>query len=142
MFNNLNELRSTIPCTLCPLCELQEEDPKHLFLECPVTANYWQVLGSWWKISIPIFNRCEDPITWSRFAVNKKTEGSWLRVVIVALLVSIWKHRNGVVFEKKRVTGEKQFREFIELSYFWLSSRNSKFKKELRSWVQNPYNVM
>ncbi|KAL4588867.1 hypothetical protein LXL04_001764 [Taraxacum kok-saghyz] len=123
---------------ICPLCELREEDPKHLFLECSITAKYWQVLGSWWRISIPVFSRCEDPIYWSSFAVNNRIEGSWLRVVVNAILVSIWKLRNRVMFDKKKVNEEKDFRDFIELSFYWLNSRNPKFKKKLNLWVQNP----
>ena len=138
----LSDIGIDIPCTLCPLCEEKEEDLKHLFLECLVTASYWQVLGNWWKISIPIFNRIEDLFIWSRFAMKKKVEGSWFQVVILAVLVSIWKFRNGVIFEKKSVTGERNFRDFIELSFLWLNSRNPKFRKELSSWIQNPNCIM
>ncbi|KAL4575046.1 hypothetical protein LXL04_021886 [Taraxacum kok-saghyz] len=46
-------------------------------------------------------------------------------------MVSIWKLRNGAIFEKKKPAGDKDLRDFMELSFFWLSNRNPKFKWEL-----------
>ena len=94
----LSDMGMDIPSTLCPLCELKVEDTFHLFFECQETAKYWQFLGNWWKISIPIFEWSFDPFRWSKFAIKKKAEGSWFQVVVTALMVSIWKTRNGVVF--------------------------------------------
>ena len=125
-----------IPCTLCPLCELKVEDTQHLFFECPVADKYWRVLGNWWNVSIPIFDKSIDPLCWSKVAIKKKKEGAWFQVVVLALLVSIWHLRNGVIFEKRKVEVDKDMRQFIELSYFWLNSRNPKFKLELNSWLK------
>ena len=67
-------------------------------------------MGLWWKIQIPKFKNCEEALVWTWFALEKKTTGQWLLVAFIALLNSIWRLRNKVIFEKKRVFEEKEFR--------------------------------
>ncbi|KAL4580475.1 hypothetical protein LXL04_016669 [Taraxacum kok-saghyz] len=64
----------------------------------------------------------------------------WLQVAIIAVLTSIWKTRNGVVFDKKKVVVDFEFKKSQELAFQWLSSRNSKFKLDLCNWMCNPSN--
>ncbi|KAL4557167.1 hypothetical protein LXL04_035339 [Taraxacum kok-saghyz] len=94
----------------------------------------------WWKLKPPEFQDLEDPLKWAWFATkNKKTNG-WLQVAIIAVLTSIWKIRNRVVFDKKKVVVDFEFKKSHELAFQWLSSRNSKFKLDLCNWVSNPSN--
>ena len=131
-----------VPNTLCPLCEQKEEDAKRLFLGCHISAQFWSKLGTWWQTSIPCFSRSEDPILWSKFAIKIRLESSWFQVVVIAVLVSIWKMKNGVIFDKKKVDVYREFRNIIELSFCWLSSRNRKFNRELGKWTQSPNSNM
>ncbi|KAL4570510.1 hypothetical protein LXL04_026166 [Taraxacum kok-saghyz] len=61
-----------------------------------------------------------------------------LRFFIIHLNQSIWKVRNGVIFENLKVEIDREFRKVIELSFLWLNSRFSKFNREFRSWTQCP----
>ena len=65
-------------------------------------------------------------------------EGSWFQVTVIAVLVTIWKMRNGVIFDKKKVDIERECRNFKELSFLWLDSRNSKFNRSLGNWIVKP----
>ena len=139
----VSDMGIDIQCTLCPLCELKEEDNLHLFFECEFSRSLWLKFGDWWKVQIPTFNRAEDPLVWASYVFQKKYECSRLQVAVIALLVSIWKTRNGVIFDKKKAEKVRVFRNIIELAYFWLAyfwlfSRNSRFKVEMKNWTLNP----
>ena len=139
---NLIDMRMDIPSTLCPLCEVKEESSQHLFFECRVSSSFWSKLGCWWKVNIPTFHRNEDPLDWSWFAVEKRREGLWFQVSIMAVLTSIWSIRNGAVFDNKKVVVDTEFCRIQELAFFWLRSRNRKFKMELNNWILNPKHNM
>ena len=111
-------------------------------MECSLAAYFWHKLGAWWKVNLPTFQRTEDPLIWSWYALKNRKEGRWLQVAIIAMMVSIWKLRNGVTFEKKKIEVDIEFRKTQEMAYFWLRSRNSKFKMELCNWISNPQNSM
>ncbi|KAL4555000.1 hypothetical protein LXL04_037610 [Taraxacum kok-saghyz] len=108
----------------------------------PAAKQNKEKFGQWWKLNPPDFQRNEDPLIWSWFAIKNKAAGAWLQVAIIAMLVSIWRIRNGVVFDKKKVVIDFEFRKSKELAFQWLSSRNSKFKLELCNWISNPSNIM
>ena len=58
------------------------------------------------------FRSIEDPLIWSWFKIEKKVEGTWLQVAVLALFVSIWRIRNGVIFEKEKMDEDREFRNF------------------------------
>ncbi|KAL4575584.1 hypothetical protein LXL04_022432 [Taraxacum kok-saghyz] len=121
--NIKSDMGLDIPCTLCPLCELEEENIKHMLFDCPVSAKLWSKFGNWWKVSIPSFDRSEDPLVWSRFALNKSLEGSWFQVAVIALL----KLRNGVIFVKKKVDEDREFRNMpSKMESEWREVRRKK----------------
>ncbi|KAL4581830.1 hypothetical protein LXL04_006362 [Taraxacum kok-saghyz] len=79
-----------------------------------------------------------DFLRWVWSKQKNVKDGLRLQLGLVAVLVTIWKVRNSIIFEKKKMEVEKEFRNSQELAYLWISSRNSKFKMELNSWVLNP----
>ena len=131
-----------IPNTLCPLCDEKEEDVKHLMFDCRVSSIFWSMFGNWWQKTLPAFNRCEDPKIWAFAAFNNTIDRSCFQVAANALMVSIWKLRNGVVFDKLKVEVDREFRNIKDLSFLWLNSRCSKFNRELINWTQCPYSHM
>ncbi|KAL4563168.1 hypothetical protein LXL04_027203 [Taraxacum kok-saghyz] len=60
----------------------------------------------------------------------------------MAVLTSIWSIRNGAVFDNKKVVVDTEFCRIKELVFFWLRSRNRKFKMELNNWISNPKHNM
>ncbi|KAL4590254.1 hypothetical protein LXL04_003180 [Taraxacum kok-saghyz] len=65
-------------------------------------------------------------------------EGLRIQLDMVAVIATIWMVRNGIIFEKRKMDIEKEFRNSQELAYLWISSRNAKFKMELNKWVLDP----
>ena len=119
---------------------------RRIFVICSLdalfSAAFWCKIGTWWNATPPKFQRSEDPLNWLGISLKNRTEGLWLQVAIIAVLVSIWKHRNGVIFDKKKIEVDIEFRKSQELAFYWISSMNSKFKMELNKWITNPKNNM
>ncbi|KAL4563538.1 hypothetical protein LXL04_027581 [Taraxacum kok-saghyz] len=112
----------------------------HAF-DCPNQLTARDIIAihkCWWKVNIPTFHRNEDPLDWSWFALEKRREGLWLQVAIMAVLTSIWRLRNGAVFDNKKVVVDTEFCRIQELAFFWVGSRNPKFKMKLNNWISNP----
>ncbi|GKU94430.1 hypothetical protein SLEP1_g7926 [Rubroshorea leprosula] len=42
----------------CTLCEVQDEDTNHLFLNCKIARWLWSACARWWGITITIDNDC------------------------------------------------------------------------------------
>jgi hypothetical protein len=134
----LCDMGMDIPSTICPICEILEEDTTHLFFDCSKVAGLWQKFGVWWSVNIPRSRQVEDIFAWSWQNRRSEKDCCILQVAIIAILFSIWRTRNGVIFEKKKMEVDKEFRNAQELAFFWLYNRNGKFKNELNSWISNP----
>ncbi|KAL4589338.1 hypothetical protein LXL04_002244 [Taraxacum kok-saghyz] len=106
----LNDMGMYIPCTLCPLCGDCEEDSTHLFFECSKTARAWQKFGDWWSLDVPLLRDVEDLYNWSWITQSNEKNLLKFQAAFSALLVTIWRTRNGVVFENKKVGVELDFR--------------------------------
>ena len=131
-----------IPVSLCPICERIEETSAHLFFDCELSSQLWSNLGLWWDVQIPLVSTGEELMNWSWFSMKNRKDGVNLQIAIMAILIVIWRARNGIIFEKKKVEVAREFRNAQELAYFWLSSRNSKFKLDFCNWISNPSSNM
>ena len=82
---------------LCPLCHNDIEDSEHLFLKCPLVHEVWHLAKVYKWLSIPLRVALGDTLqSWLAKLRNSPTPVPLDRVV--ALLWSVWKSRNDVVF--------------------------------------------
>ncbi|KAL4556174.1 hypothetical protein LXL04_038817 [Taraxacum kok-saghyz] len=119
---------------------LTNKNTTHLFINCPLSSLIWAKFGQWWNLPLPTPRTIEEFLVWSSNAQKKTCEDLWFQVAIIAVFSSVWKLRNEVIFDKKKVVIDLEFRKTQEMAYQWLSSRNPKFKWELHKWVYNPRN--
>lgn len=77
-FAERRNIHSSSDLGLCPLCEEAPESADHLFLLCDNAWKVWTYCISWWDMS-------------------------WVwAMILYAVIWSIWKARNEVVFWNKR----------------------------------------
>ena len=114
----LCDMGMDIPSTICPLCDTLEEDITHLFFDCSKVADLWQNFSVWWSENVPRVSRAEDLFVWTWQTKRSEKDCRILQVAIIAVLYSIWRVRNGVVFEKKKMEVERVFRNAQELAFF------------------------
>ena len=87
---------------LCPHCNTTIEDNEHLFLRCPNAQVIWQLAHDHNWVTVDATTR--SPLTlpnWLSFI--KQSVGTTKLDRIVALLMSIWKTRNNIIFRNDRI---------------------------------------
>ena len=87
---------------VCPLCNSGIEDLEHLFLQCPVVQDVWYLANLHKWLSIPLRVAPGDTIQYWLSKLRLSSSPVQLDRV-VALLWSIWKSRNNVVFCNERL---------------------------------------
>ncbi|GJY64500.1 RNA-directed DNA polymerase, eukaryota, reverse transcriptase zinc-binding domain protein [Tanacetum coccineum] len=69
---NLSNRGIDIPCILCPNCGNGVESRNHLFFECSLTVDLFQLLGHWWNIQVPSLS---DPSSWETWFIGLRFSG-------------------------------------------------------------------
>ncbi|CAL1375269.1 unnamed protein product [Linum trigynum] len=101
----------------CPVCWGASETMEHLFLECPVARNLWELAGMGHlgeglpRHSFPLFLK----------KLLMLLRGPEEVMALVALLWRIWKSRNWVVFEGKQFDFPALVRQFCQQVEEWRS---------------------
>ncbi|XP_058189573.1 uncharacterized protein LOC131307180 [Rhododendron vialii] len=84
---------------LCPRCNLERKDLKHLFFDCPLSANIWLQLPA---IQGALTASMEEWKEWLHTNVNHSrtnSRGYFLSVLVLVTLRKIWLAKNGKVFD-------------------------------------------
>jgi hypothetical protein len=100
----------------CAFC-LENESVKHLVFECPVSKYLWSILAYAFGVSVrpTSFAQFWTWVTWC-LPRGKHFYG----VGLAAVCWAIWKTRNAVCFEEKRIKAPTEILCFISsLSFYW-----------------------
>ncbi|KAL4574649.1 hypothetical protein LXL04_021485 [Taraxacum kok-saghyz] len=135
----LAEMKINVPNTMCKICGEEEESIRHLFFECDVAIWLWMRMSLWCKSVIPMFEGVDDVIAWADQNFVDKNRCKIVIVIAVAVLRSIWNHRNEAIFNSKKSGKEECLRRMQEMSYHWLSTRSRVYMPDLNSWKCNSF---
>ncbi|KAL4573213.1 hypothetical protein LXL04_020012 [Taraxacum kok-saghyz] len=134
----LQQLGTTMPSSLCPVCDKEDESILHTFLKCDQAQFVWMRLALWWKISIPVFQLLEDVWIWIDNIPMLSNHRKIFWITVMAALKAIWDARNEKTFNNKERSKEIIFTTAQNLAYNWLSSRNPKFCIDITKWRASP----
>ena len=85
---------------LCVFCSSNGESIKHFFFECPVAWMFWHSCLQWWGISWCYHN---SPMlffeAWQGAPFRGFEKKLWMSMMY-AILWSIWRTRNRIIFEQ------------------------------------------
>ncbi|KAG8501065.1 hypothetical protein CXB51_003131 [Gossypium anomalum] len=85
----------------CPRCRSWVEDSSHIFHQCPITTEVWQLLHLSWVMN----NRNQNIWEWLTW-VFKRGTAKQCRLFCIALWL-IWFSRNQLIHERKPTTGRE-----------------------------------
>ncbi|OEL16134.1 hypothetical protein BAE44_0022847 [Dichanthelium oligosanthes] len=109
--------RCIIDMPFCAYCG-DLEDQEHLFLRCPRARRVWRAIGCPVVPFLPSFRHLWE--------VPELIEGNSARIssaIITALLWSIWKTRNALIFEASYTPTDQTVKEAAACMGLWSTAR-------------------
>ncbi|XP_006606686.1 uncharacterized protein [Glycine max] len=135
--DNLRRRQVSLHTYSCPLCDLEEESVNHLFFNCSKTRSLWWEPMRWVNRVGPFptdpKNHFLQFSQWNRPSYTvKRWEFLW-----IALSVSIWHYRNGMIFKNQPFNPEKVMDEALFHTWSWLKCVEKGFQSHFNFWSTN-----
>jgi len=134
-----NLLRRNVPIqdSLCPLCGGHQEEAGHLFFHCNLTRGLWGESMKWIQAIGALSNDPASHFTQfcNGFGAGRKHSkvcGWW-----IALTITIWRHRNSLLFKGIPFDPHKVMDEALFLAWSWQKAREKGFHTQFNHWSSN-----
>ncbi|KAJ0585981.1 putative RNA-directed DNA polymerase [Helianthus annuus] len=133
----LKERGVPILTEICKVCNMEEETPDHVLVNCRVAEIVWEQVNTWVKATL-----ARKPVTLEE-VFKTLNNANWPKVRkkavhAIYLLTSwvIWRNRNEILFRARDGEVYKMIEEIKEESYQWMKQ---KAKLRLDSWEKWMY---
>ncbi|KAL2965842.1 hypothetical protein AAZX31_16G084300 [Glycine max] len=131
---NLQRRQVQLTDILCPFCRNKEEDATHLFLHCSKIQPLWWETMSWLNLkgATPLTPKqhFQQYIDIQVDGVRIKRWQCWW----MALMWSIWKLRNSIVFSNAAFNANKLFEDATFILRTWLRIFEKDFSIHFNQW--------
>ncbi|GKV37224.1 hypothetical protein SLEP1_g45281 [Rubroshorea leprosula] len=122
----------------CILCNEEDEDFTHLFLNYKTTRWVWQECAKWWGIEILLEKDC-----WKSFQLfGKGSKDPRLRegwdCIWSNVIWAVWLVRNQRIFQDKKIDRGKLLETIQLRSYQWVTAKWDRYAFTLSDWLINP----
>ncbi|KAF5789658.1 putative RNA-directed DNA polymerase [Helianthus annuus] len=120
--------------TDCVFCEEYVESSDHLFASCRFGQAIWEEIFKWCRISTPFFFYAKDVL---EFHTHCRGSRKWQNVVYTVIQTAIWciwRARNEVVFNNKRVAVASVVDEIKVLCFLWVKHRANAASLTWENW--------
>jgi len=121
----------------CDLCGDQEESISYLFFTCKVANMVWNLCNRWVGVLSVQHNQEENFQQFHLIEFNYKGNIIW-KGVWMAIMLSIWKHRNNLVFRNAKSDAEEIFSIAQLRAWVWLKHKNTKVSFSSSDWCLCP----
>ncbi|GJY99576.1 RNA-directed DNA polymerase, eukaryota [Tanacetum coccineum] len=136
--SNLLKRGIQVQSSLCPICNVLQEDTSHLFFSCDVALAISRLICRWWNVSWSPVDSYSGWLEWfNSIRLGSKLKGI-LEGVFYVSWWCLWNFRNQLLFASKKPRKETLFDDVVSRSFIWSNSRcNIKFTWDC--WLQHPY---
>ncbi|GJY51303.1 RNA-directed DNA polymerase, eukaryota [Tanacetum coccineum] len=136
--SNLLKRGIQVQSSLCPICNVLQEDTSHLFFSCDVALAISRLICRWWNVSWSPVDSYSGWLEWfNSIRLGSKLKGI-LEGVFYVSWWCLWNFRNQLLFASKKPRKETLFDDVVSRSFIWSNSRcNLKFIWDC--WLQHPY---
>ncbi|XP_060182396.1 uncharacterized protein LOC132612070 [Lycium barbarum] len=98
----------------CPLCEGADENIRHIFFLCPISALIWQKILHWQGISKPVPGWLEEQ-NWAKSnAAGNNSKAEIYRMPLAGCVYYLWQERNQRLFQNKKRTKDTMLGQIIQ----------------------------
>ena len=123
---NLNIRRVPVGDIMCCLCNGEPESTEHLFFHCQIANKVWKECYRWVNITTVLPYQPHEHFLQHRMpGVGANGSKGWLAVWI-AVLLSIWYHRNAVMFNNGVVDVEEIQVLAKVRAWSWINAKSNK----------------
>lgn len=134
----LVQRRIPIPTMSCPLCEVDDENLKHLFIGCGFAYGVWSFICKWCKVDPFCAFDFKDLLLLCDNIGGNKWRKKIMRGIVMVTIWVLWKTRNAKVFQQKTSRVGEVVAEVKSFSFLWIKNR-SKFKNVVwKDWSDFP----
>ncbi|GKC05913.1 RNA-directed DNA polymerase, eukaryota, partial [Tanacetum coccineum] len=136
--SNLLKRGIQVQSSLCPICNVLQEDTSHLFFSCDVALAISRLICRWWNVSWSPVDSYSGWLEWfNSIRLGSKLKGI-LEGVFYVSWWCLWNFRNQLLFASKKPRKDTLFDDVVSRSFIWSNSRcNLKFTWDC--WLQHPY---
>ncbi|GJX54394.1 RNA-directed DNA polymerase, eukaryota [Tanacetum coccineum] len=126
--SNLLKRGIQVQSSLCPICNVLQEDTSHLFFSCDVALAISRLICRWWNVSWSPVDSYSGWLKWfNSIRLGSKLKGI-LEDVFYVSWWCLWNFRNQLLFASKKPRKETLFDDVVSRSFIWSNSRcNLKF---------------
>ncbi|KAL4568544.1 hypothetical protein LXL04_024158 [Taraxacum kok-saghyz] len=131
-----------IESIMCSVCGLVTEHLLHLFCQCEVATSIWDHIFRW--LQIPSFGvlHPKEVFGWIEECRLRSNQRKVLEVVVCAALWIMWRYRNDVIHESRKMRKGIILDCIKEFSFVWFHNRHNKVVVSWTDWLQQPLNVL
>jgi hypothetical protein len=124
--------------TCCVFCGEETETAAHLFLYCKLISHVWVRVFAWLGL---VFSLPHSLISLLNFVVGstgRKQVRKGLVMVCSAVLWTVWRHRNKIIFDNGGVNGMGMVDDVMVLSWKWWIGRGNSPPCLFYEWFAEP----
>ncbi|GAB4847064.1 hypothetical protein Ancab_039814 [Ancistrocladus abbreviatus] len=121
----------------CARCNGPMEDTHHILFGCPFAFKVWILHARWWNLVTVAEESWSHLLHFSGNGCSKSVKLVW-RATSAAVLWSLWKSRNELVFTAGLLTEARVFSLGQVNAFNWLKARCKGGSSCLVSWLLNP----
>ncbi|GMI79787.1 hypothetical protein HRI_001648000 [Hibiscus trionum] len=115
-----------------------DESVNHLFCHCKTVWRIWQIWANLWNVFITFPSSFKAlACTWYTQPVVRKSKPIWN----TAFVWTIWCCRNGIIFNKSRVSEMQVFEAAVQRIHHWIKSKWPKSTLQIHDLLLHPTSV-
>jgi hypothetical protein len=122
----------------CVFCGTSAETLEHLFLYCTFSFQVWKHVFSWLGVSLLLPHSIVSLLNFLASLHGPKGKRKGLVMLWSAVIWSIWRHRNSLIFENGALDLAGLVEEIKTTSWKWWIGRSNSSPCLLYEWISEP----
>jgi hypothetical protein len=124
--------------TSCVFCGEETETVTHLFLYCKFISQVWERVFAWLGLDFSLPHSINSLLHFVMSTTGRKQVRKGLISICCAVLWTIWRHRNNIIFDNGGVNGRGLLDDVMITSWKWWIGRGNSQPCLYYEWFAEP----